>query len=97
MHTPPAMLLSRLEAGRAATVDSLRAEDSGTLDAGALGRLEELGFIRGEPVMVLRRGPGGGAPIAVQIGEAVFALRRVEADCVWVTDAIANDASGAGS
>jgi ferrous iron transport protein A len=33
---------------------------------------------------VLRRGPGGREPIAVQIGDTVFALRAVEAQCVRV-------------
>ena len=47
-------------------------------------RLAELGFLPGETVTVLRRGPGGREPIAVQIGETVFALRNIEASCIEV-------------
>lgn len=47
-------------------------------------RLAELGFIVGETVSVLRRGPGGREPIAVQVGDTVFALRRREAGCIRV-------------
>jgi ferrous iron transport protein A len=54
------------------------------VDAVALRRLGELGFIPGEPVQVLRRGPGGREPLAVLVGETLFALRRLEAQCVEV-------------
>jgi ferrous iron transport protein A len=47
-------------------------------------RLGELGFIPGEPVQVLRRGPGGREPLAVQVGETQFALRLIEAQCIEV-------------
>ena len=49
-----------------------------------LRRLGELGFIPGEPVRVLRRGPGGREPLAVQVGETQFALRLLEANCIRV-------------
>ncbi len=55
------------------------------LDAGELRRLGELGFIPGEPLQLLRRGPGGREPLAVQVGETVFALRLLEAQCVEVS------------
>ena len=54
------------------------------LDAGDLRRLGELGFIAGESLQVLRRGPGGREPLAVLIGETMFALRLLEAQCVQV-------------
>ena len=54
-------------------------------DAQLLHRLAELGFLPGEPVQVLRRGPGGREPLAVQVGETLFALRLLEAQCVEVT------------
>jgi ferrous iron transport protein A len=54
------------------------------LDAGHLRRLGELGFLPGEPVQVLRRGPGGREPLAVQVGDALFALRLAEARCIAV-------------
>jgi ferrous iron transport protein A len=45
-------------------------------------RLEELGFLPGERVMVLTRGWPGGDPVAVRVGHSAFALRRAEAACV---------------
>ncbi len=53
-------------------------------DAGWPQRLEELGFLPGERVMVLTRGWPGGDPIAVRVGHSSFALRRAEAACVEV-------------
>ena len=57
------------------------------IDAVALRRLGELGFLPGEPVQLLRRGPGGREPLAVLIGETMFALRLVEAQCIEVEPA----------
>ena len=59
------------------------------IDAVALRRLGELGFLPGEPVQLLRRGPGGREPIAVLIGETMFALRLIEAQCIEVEPAVA--------
>ena len=47
-------------------------------------RLEELGFLPGERVLVLTRGVPGGEPLAVRVGHSTFALRRAEAACVRV-------------
>ena len=47
-------------------------------------RLEEIGFLPGERVVVLRRGVAGGDPLAVRVGHSTFALRRSEAACVQV-------------
>lgn len=80
----PSHRLSDLSNGRLATVQGVNAA-SGEADAQMLHRLAELGFLPGEPVRVLRRGPGGREPLAVQIGETLFALRRVEAECVEVS------------
>lgn len=60
---------------------------SADIDAVALRRLGELGFLPGEPVQLLRRGPGGREPLAVMIGETMFALRLLEAQCIEVTAA----------
>ncbi len=57
------------------------------LDAGDLRRLGELGFIAGEPLHLLRRGPGGREPLAVQVGDTLFALRWLEAQCIEVEPA----------
>lgn len=80
------MRLSELPDGASATVEQVVAV-SAEIDAAALRRLGELGFIVGEPVRLLRRGPGGREPIAVLVGETMFALRRLEADCIEVTPA----------
>jgi ferrous iron transport protein A len=77
------------------SVDEMAAQSSATVlslvepagvnpESGIVRRLAELGFLPGETVTVLRRGPGGREPIAVQIGETVFALRRIEASCIAV-------------
>lgn len=47
-------------------------------------RLGELGFVAGEPVEVVARGPFGADPILVQVGYTRFALRRSEAARVRV-------------
>ncbi len=77
-------LLSDLPDGACATVDQL-APNAPEVDAPHLRRLGELGFLPGEPVQVLRRGPGGREPLAVLIGDTMFALRLMEARCVEVT------------
>ena len=51
---------------------------------GVLQRLAELGFTAGETVCVLQRGPGGREPIAVQVGDTMFGLRLLEAQCIEV-------------
>lgn len=79
----PVSRLSDLPNGTRSTVAALRA-GSELADAAMLRRLAELGFLPGEPVQVLRRGPGGREPLAVQIGETLFALRLAEAQCVEV-------------
>lgn len=77
------MLLNELPNGAHAKVERVVAA-SGELDAAALRRLCELGFIPGEPVQLLRRGPGGREPLAVLIGESLFGLRLLEAQCIHV-------------
>ena len=77
------MLLNELPNGAHALVERVVAA-SAEVDAVSLRRLGELGFIPGEPVHLLRRGPGGREPLAVQVGETVFALRLLEARCIEV-------------
>jgi ferrous iron transport protein A len=57
-------------------------------------RLDELGFVPGEIVRVIGRGPVGREPVAVQVGHTRFALRRLEAQRVEVVLA-ARDEAGA--
>ena len=69
---PPATTptLASLAAGGRATVTRVVAATP-EIDAVALRRLGELGFLPGEPVRLLRRGPGGREPLAVLIGEVI--------------------------
>lgn len=80
---PPPLRLAELPDGACATVLKLSAEATG-LDASQLRRLGELGFLPGERVRALRRGPGGREPLAVMVGETMLALRWLEAACVEV-------------
>ena len=77
------MLLTDLANGARATVQRVVAS-SAEVDAATLNRLSELGFIPGEPLQLLRRGPGGREPLAVLIGDTLFALRLLEAQCIEV-------------
>lgn len=83
MKLPPALSLNDLPAGGQAVVKCVRAAGP-EADAALLRRLTEIGFVDGEPVRLLRRGPGGREPLAVQIGDTMFALRSVEARCIQV-------------
>jgi ferrous iron transport protein A len=76
------MRLSQLPNGTHALVEEVVA--CSDVGEATLRRLGELGFIPGEPVCMLRRGPGGREPLAVQVGETQFALRLAEADCIEV-------------
>lgn len=82
--------LSELPQGARGTVLGLN--PAGVPDPQLLRRLSELGFLPGEPVQLMRRGPGGREPLAVQVGETFFALRQIEAQCVEVSVEVAADA-----
>ncbi|HWH84039.1 MAG TPA: FeoA family protein [Burkholderiaceae bacterium] len=77
-------LLNELPNGAHATVMRVVA-GSADVDGVALRRLAEIGFIPGEPVQLLRRGPGGREPLAVLIGDTLFGLRLLEAQCIEVS------------
>jgi ferrous iron transport protein A len=91
MSPPATLCLHQLADGARATVARVVSASS-EIDAVALRRLGELGFLPGEPVQLLRRGPGGREPLAVMIGETMFALRLLEAQCIEVR---LGDVSGA--
>jgi len=74
-------MLSELAIGTSATV--LEVRDAGANDVIAR-RLRDLGFVAGEPVRLVARGPFGADPLLVQIGYTRFALRRAEAARVTV-------------
>lgn len=77
------MLLSQLPIGQPAVVACLT-RSCADIDDALLRRLGDLGFIEGEPLQLLRKGPGGREPLAVQVGETLFALRLLEAQCIEV-------------
>ena len=84
-------LLCDLPDGVPATVLQVCANGPG-LDEHHLRRLGELGFLPGETVQVLHRGPGGREPLAVQVGDTMFGLRLAEARCIAVCIAACVDA-----
>jgi ferrous iron transport protein A len=76
--------LSDLKTGAVARVLSVASLDSpGSVELGR--RLAELGFLPGEKLRIVARGPMGREPIAVRIGTGTFALRLFEASCVRVS------------
>ena len=81
------MLLPDLPTGEPAVVDRVTPA-SPEMDSTALRRLAELGFIPGEPVRLLRRGPGGREPLAVLVGDTLFGLRLLEAQCIHVRPSV---------
>lgn len=83
MNPSNTFCLADLANGARATVAGLRSRTPGA-DAALLRRLAEIGFVAGEPVHLLRRGPGGREPLAVQVGDTLFALRAQEARCIEV-------------
>ncbi len=78
------MTLSDLPLYDSALVESV--QDLHANDAIAR-RLKELGFVAGEEVRLVARGPLGGEPLLVQVGFTRFALRRTEAARIVVTAA----------
>ena len=80
------MRLSELPKGASAVVE--RVEDTQANDPIAQ-RLRDLGFVEGERVKLVARGPIGADPLLVQIGYTRFALRRAEAARVTVHEVVA--------
>ncbi len=78
------MLLCELPLAMPAAAERVRAT-SALMGAVSLQRLKERGFIAGERVEWVRRGPGGCEPLAVQVGDTFFALRLLEAQCIEVS------------
>lgn len=75
------MTLSELPLHTSAVVDSV--QDLHANDAIAR-RLRELGFVKGEEVRLVAKGPVGGEPLLVQVGFTRFALRISEAKRVVI-------------
>lgn len=77
------MRLHELPLGHEAVITAI--QDLSAHD-GVARRLREYGFVPGESVRVIARGPIGRDPLAVQIGYTRFALRRAEAARVQVAE-----------
>ena len=75
--------LAELPIGIAATVSAI-SSSSVEADIALIQRLAEIGFVPGEKVKVIAHGHPGREPIAVRIGGTTFALRRFEADYIYV-------------
>lgn len=77
-NAPPSRPLSLLKAGDTAVVERVDAEDA------LARRLLEIGFFPGAPVEVLAAMWPDQDPLAIRVGGATFALRRLEAERVHV-------------
>ncbi len=65
-------------------ISQLSAEKEPGLGPECMRQLFELGFIKGESVMLLRRTMPGSDPMVVRVGTSTFALRRAEARTIGV-------------
>ena len=81
LFRPKPVRLSDLPKGSPAVVDRV---DDAHLDDVIAQRLRDLGFVAGEPVRLVARGPMGADPLLIQVGSTRFALRRSEAARVTV-------------
>ncbi len=54
-------------------------------------QLNELGFMPGEPIVLLRRTMPGSDPLVVRIGASTFALRAAEAACIDIVPDTENE------
>ncbi len=75
--------LAELPIGVTAIISSVSKSERES-DRALVHRLVEIGFIPGEKVKVIAQGHPGREPIAVRIGGTTFALRRFEADYIYV-------------
>lgn len=82
-HKVDSLRLIDLPIGRPARVVGIDARVSPD-DASERRRLAAIGFLPGEFVQVIAHSPLGRNPIAVAIGNSMFGLRRVEAECIRV-------------
>jgi len=79
---PGYVSLSALSPGALGTVVGVgsRAGEMGPLER----RLLELGFVSGEQIEIVAEARPGRDPFVVRVGNTTFALRRREAESVWV-------------
>jgi len=65
-------------------IAKLHAENESGVDQERIRQLFELGFIKGESVILLRRTMPGSDPMVVRVGSSTFALRKAEAKSITV-------------
>jgi len=65
-------------------IAELNAIEGSSVDPERKRQLFELGFIKGESVILLRKTMPGSDPMVVRVGNATFALRKVEAMSIGV-------------
>ncbi|MBH1750668.1 ferrous iron transport protein A [Stenotrophomonas maltophilia] len=78
------MTLSELPLHTSAVVESVQDLHANDANDAIARRLRELGFVKGEEVRLVAKGPVGGEPLLVQVGFTRFALRISEAKRVVV-------------
>ena len=75
--------LAQLRKGESATIIGL-ADDSTANGTFMKARLQELGFLPGESIYVHAEAFPGRDPMAIRIGNSIFALRRLEAANIYI-------------
>lgn len=80
------MRLSELKVKQTAIVKKVNFDlaEKGRIDLIA-SRLETLGFVPGTRIRVITKGIFGGDPILIQVGFTRFALRKVEAEKIEIS------------
>jgi len=79
--TPAPETLGEVETGERAEITGFRmVEELGDF----LIRLQEVGFLVGEQVEVIGKAPIGKDPISVRVKDAVYAMRRDDANLILV-------------
>ena len=87
--TPITRLDTLRKGARAVVVGVDPAAESAQVPREALRRLVEIGFVAGEPVEVVATAFPNGDPIAVRVGTTRFALRKLEAQAIWIEPEVA--------
>ncbi len=83
-HAAPLITLDALTVGDSATVVHIAPGDPAHDGATLARRLMELGLVPGEKIRMLKRGMPGGEPLAINVGNSTFALRRFEAALISI-------------
>jgi ferrous iron transport protein A len=84
LHKGARGVVSAVAAFNRVAASSTGAACSDCAESSVERRLMELGFIPGERIEVIEEVRPGGDPIAVRVGNSIFALRRREAQSVMV-------------